>query len=276
MCLMGVAMSTTLPVRAVLGACALFVLSPLPALAQNTEYVIRAPAPKAASADGLKAQLMDLISAQAPTLESLRAEEQALRDRQKPELDRLNNAVQELIESQRETRDALTSERHKLRDAQSAYLSLHPDASEADIDKLRATMQALKERQQPIRDKMKSDLLRLIDSQKPERDALRAERETLREAQRPTRDRLLAEREALETRIAAAEDETGGESLVASAPTGQVGSSGLAGLEAFAAPTTSNGPSAPSTVTVDWPKPTPSRAPVTLAIPTLPPAPVSK
>jgi len=268
-------MSTIFRACALLGACALLVLSPLPALAQYTEYVIQAPASNQDEADALKSRLMDLISSQAPTLESLRAEEQALRARQKPRLDELNDAVQALIESQRDERDALTSERHRLRDEQTAYLNLHPDASEADVAKLRAAMHALKERQQPVRDKMKSDLMDLIDSQKPERDALRAERSALREAQRPIRDRLLAERESLETRIAALEEDSDGQSLLASAPSGQAGS-GLAGLESFGPPSKSDKPTAPSTLTVDWPKPTSGNAPVLLTIPPLPPAPVSK
>jgi hypothetical protein len=272
-------MSTRFCRCAIIGVCVLLAMSPLSALAQYTEYVVEAPAPKSASADDLRAQLMDLIQAQAPKLNELRADEQALQAQQRPELDRLNGAVQALIESQRETRDALTSERQALRADQTAFLNLHPDASEADLAKLRAQVQALTDRQEPIREKMKSDLMALINSQKAERDALRQQRMDLRERQAPIRDQLLSARGDLETKIelATANEELNDQTAVAATSTPAIGSDGLTGLEAFAAPAKSGStPAGPSAQTVSWPKPVPTHAPTLLDLHTLPTPPTGQ
>ena len=206
-----------------------------------TEYVVRAPASiratGPATANELRSELMDLIRAQAPSIESLRQQDQELRERQQPVLDRLNGEVRTLLDSQRETRDALTSELNALRDEQTAYLNLHPDASDQDLTVLRNEMQALKERQRPIREKMKSDLMALIDQQKPERDVLRQDRLALRESQIPVRNALLSAREDLETRIAALDQgDEAGDAIADAGDNLAPLSSGIAGLEQLTAP----------------------------------------
>ncbi len=205
-----------------------------------TEYVVHAMPPLGAagqvSAGDLHGQLMELIQAQAPTIETLRQQDQALRDKQQPTLDRLNAEVQALLESQHETRDALARQLQAVRDEQTAYLNLHPDASEQDKAALRAQMQAVKDQQRPVREKMKSDLLTLIDHQKPERDALRDERLRLREDQMPVRNALLSAREDIETQIAAADDADAGSGIADAGQTLAPLSSGIAGLEQMTAP----------------------------------------
>jgi gas vesicle protein len=206
-----------------------------------TEYVVQAPvsirATAPQTAGELRSDLMDLIQAQAPTIETLRQQDQDLRDRQQPALDRLNGEVRALLDSQRDTRDALTAQLRALRDEQTAYLNLHPDASDHDLTVLRNQMQALKDRQKPIREKMKSDLMALIDHQKPERDALRAERLALRESQVPVRNQLLSAREDLERRIAALGDQDDATDAIADAGNSLAPlSSGIAGLEQLTAP----------------------------------------
>jgi len=232
-----------------------------------TEYVVHAPASlratSPATAGELRSELMDLIRAQAPTIESLRQQDQELRDHQQPVLDRLNGEVRALLDSQRETRDALTSELQALRDEQTAYLNLHPDASDRDLTVLRNEMQALKERQRPIREKMKSDLMALIDRQKPDRDVLRQERLALRESQIPTRNALLSAREDLETRIAALDQgDEAGDAIADAGNNLAPLSSGIAGLEQMTAP-------APA-LTPDFKKQPIGQMPVRLDLPVQP------